>query len=689
MSIHRIKHTFTAGELSPLMGARMDFDRYKNGCLRLRNTTCATQGPAVRRPGTKFIYDLNRLGLNTLNPEIRLIPFIFNELQAYVMIFFMHTDGFPRVVFGYRDGLVVGSGNEDCSSINYESIPFTGAGDYDSNLFVSSVNDIRVQHRATDGEVVLLTTPADYILTINDPLPNTLVVTWDVKSGGALEVFPTGVAAGEVVALKLPTGWDIKKFDWAQSADEMYFAQSGLAPHVIRRYDHDCWELLLITFTDQPADWGPLDPGTGSPIIEQGWPERVTFHQQRLAYATTLLRRQTIWLSKAGNFHDFGVDLSNLADDDAVTFTLDSGTQNKIQWMVSSKALNVGTMGNEWTVTGATQNALTPKNILAQRQTNNGGEALKPLMVGITTLFVERHGRVVNEFVYDYTYDSYKTSDLAILSPHITEHYSIIDWSYQQTPDSIIWCVREDGELAAITYQRQHKVIGWHTHDTDGKFKAITVIPGETREDDVWTVVHRVIGTTDHYYLEKFEDQFKSESAEWGRFLDSHLVYQGIAVDRISGLGHLEGKEVHILANGTVHPPLVVLGGAIVLNTNYSHVVIGLQYISEIRPLLADLPLQDGTAFGRVQRVTNVDIDFYRSLGIYLGRDDTTDGEHEEEHAFRIPGDLMGQQVPLFTGIKHIDFPEGFDRKAEYFIRQYQPLPLTVRGVVDTIEAFE
>lgn len=610
MGFHRLTHSFTAGELSPLMSDRVDFERYKNGCRKLYNATCATQGPAIRRPGTKFIYNLNSLGLDTTDPQLRMIPFIFNEDQAYVMIFFMHTDGDARMVLGTDSGLVV-----------FDSPPITECP------------------------------------------PGT----------------PVTVSAGSVVMLTLPSGWDNATFDWAQSADEMYIAQSGLQPHIIKRHSHTCWELASVTFTDQPSDWDAT----------KGWPEKVTFHQQRIAFAANLLRRQTVWMSKAGDFSDFGVS-SPLVDSDAVTFTLDSGTQNRIQWITSGKSLHVGTLGNEWTVVGGTQTALTPTNILAQRQTNNGSEANKPLLVGLTTLFVERHGRIINEFVYDYTFDSYKTSDMAILSPHITEEYSVIDWTYQQTPDSIIWCVREDGELLGITYQRQHKVVGWHTHHTEGEFKAISSIPGDTREDDVWFVVKRTIEGQSRYYVEKLEDWFKDTSAEYGRFLDSHVVYQGAPASSLAGATHLIGEEVHILADGTVHPPVTVGGtGIIQLNNSYSHVVVGLPYTTEIRPHLVDVPSQGGSSLGQSQRITSVAIDFYRSLGAYIGVDNREDGELEEELPFRVPGDLTGQQVPLYTGWYVYDFPEGFDEKSEYFLRQKQPLPLTVRAVVDTVEVFD
>jgi len=475
----------------------------------------------------------------------------------------------------------------------------------------------------------------------------------------------------------------------------MYIAQPDLNPHIIRRRsDADeptevCWELVSVSFTSQPDEWSD----------ENGWPEKVTFHQQRLVFAANTLRRQTVWMSKAGDFSDFGVS-SPLVDSDAVTFTLASGTQNKIQWVSTGKSLHVGTLGDEWTVDGNDQSALTPTNILARRQTNQGSEPNKPLRIGITTLFVERHGRTINEFVYDYTFDSYKTSDMAILSPHLTEHYSVIDWTYQQTPDSIIWSVREDGILLGITYQRQHKVIGWHRHITDGEFKATSCIPGQTREDDVWVAVERIVNLEEdpeqperletRLYIEKLDDWFKSESAVDARFLDSYTLYDGPPANLIGGLNHLVNKTVGILADGTVHPRVKVGGtGEVQLNNDYEKVVIGLPYESEVRPHLIDADIRDGTSRGRVQRVTNVMIDLYRSLGMYVGRYDSEDGDFEEEIPFRVPGDLMGQAVPLFEGWYRLAFPEGSDREIEYFIRQKQPLPLTVRGVVDEVEVQE
>lgn len=610
MGIHRLKSTFTAGEISPLMSNRSDFERYGSGCRILRNAFCLTQGPARRRSGFEFIYDLTSLGLDLNKPEVRMIPFIFNELQSYVLVFYHHTDGRVRMVICTREG----------------------------------------------GLMVY---------------PNPIPPGFECPPGT-----PQTPTPGDIVYLQMPVDFNPRTFDWAQSADEMYIAQNEVAPFTITRWGHHCWTTEALVFVATPPDWANSD-----------YPERVTFHQQRLVYAANRIRRQTVWTSKAGDFLNF-TSVAN-EDDSAITFTLDSGTQNKIQWLLSGKALSIGTLGNEWIVSGNDRDALTPSNVKAARETNNGSEPITPLLIGLATLFVEKHGRTVNEFLYDFNYDSYKNADVTILAPHLTDYYSIIDWTYQQTPDGILWCVREDGILNALTYQRDHKVMGWHTHDTDGLFRAITCIPGTTREDDVWTVVNRNIDGDAKMYIERMADQFKGTKASQGEFLDSWIEYSGVSESIMAGLEHLEGKEVHILANGTVHPTRIVQNGQITLDNEYTEVLVGLQYITEIRPYLKEIPTKTGNTVGRMQRVINVDVNLYKSLGMVIGRDDQVDGEYDEEIPFRVPGDLTGQEVPLFTGIRHLDFPEGYDRNIEYYIRQEQPLPLTVLGVVDTFEVME
>lgn len=609
MAVSQTKHNFTAGEVSPLIFGRQDFDRFKNGCRSMKNMVSLIQGPATRRSGFQYMASLSDLGLDSADPKVRLVEFIFNETQAYVLVFFKHTDGSIKMVVAVDDGLLV----------------------------------------------------------FPDPAPT------ECPSGSAWSVNP-----GDVFILDMPTGWDIDNFTYAQSGDNLYCAQSTLNPHVIIRYDFYCWTVDSLTFTDQPADWSST----------YGWPETVTFFQQRLVFGGNKLRRQTVWCSRAGDFTHFGaLAPTALVDADAVSFTLDSGTQNKILWMQTVKQLHIGTVGNEWIVTGNGQNAITPSSVLTQSPTNQGSQKIRPLRVGLTTLFIEQHGRVVNEFSYDYNYDSYKASDITILAPHLTEYFSISRWCYQQTPNSIVWCVREDGTLLGLTYQRQHNVVAWHVHDTDGAFIDVCSVPGINREDDLWAIVRREIEGVDQYYLEKKAQDFKGTTAEEGKFLDSFLQYEGGPALMIEGLEHLEGKEVYILSDGSVHPPRTVEDGTIYLQDTATNVLVGLYYYSEVNPLLTDAGTdKTGTTITRIQRILELNLELYRSLGFEIGTYDIDGVEYVEEKSFRVPSDLTNTALPLFTGTYKVDGFEGSNDHAEYFIRQRQPLPLTVIGVVNRLE---
>lgn len=107
MAVSQTKHNFTAGEVSPLIFGRQDFDRFKNGCRKMKNMVSLIQGPATRRSGFQYIASISDLGLDPADPKIRLVEFIFNETQAYVLVFFKHTDGSIKMVVVVDDGLLV------------------------------------------------------------------------------------------------------------------------------------------------------------------------------------------------------------------------------------------------------------------------------------------------------------------------------------------------------------------------------------------------------------------------------------------------------------------------------------------------------------------------------------------------------------------------------------------------------
>lgn len=463
-------------------------------------------------------------------------------------------------------------------------------------------------------------------------------------------------------------------FDYAQSKDVLFIACGEEVPLQLSRIAHDDWALSAIVFSGTPVKWGASD----------GYPKKISFFEQRLVLASTRAYPQFLWFSEAGDYYNMTPGVSG---SDPIEAQIKSEKHNQIQWMSSGSELLIGTIGEEWTISGSSE-YFSIDTIRIKRHSAKGGEALKPINIGNSTLFVERLGRAVNEFAYDYRSAGYSSVNLSVLSTHLTDEYNIVRWAYQAVPNSCIWCVRSDGWLLSLTFQREHEIIGWAPHNTEGNFKDVCCTPEENnRETNCWMLVERNVEGNSRMYLERLTSEFMVQGAETAWFVDSGLSYNesGIPTTIISGLNHLEGKTVSVLTNGAVHPSRQVVGGQIELLYESDRVTVGLPYVTQIIPLLPEHSLQDGSSIGRRQRIVNVSIHLYRSLGLWLGRK----VDEMEEIPFRLPTDLTGVGVPLYTGVKKIAFPEGYDEEAIIILEQRQPLPMWIISIMDESEVYE
>jgi hypothetical protein len=661
MPFFRLKRSFTSGELDSILDARVDLDRYKTGCKQLRNMYILPQGPVRRRSGMKFVADFSAIFTAVGGfQDVKIVEFSFDETQSYCIIL---VEGVTteRIYFAYNTGLIADPVTPTnpyyITTADSWSDATCDTTDTDETVTMDDTSRVRVGAAVTGTGI-----PAD-----------TVVV--EVTDSTTIELNNAATATNADVSLSFSYDWgfDVSEMYFAQSGDIIFITQANQKPLELKRLGHDDWKIEEAYFTDQPEDWDDTN----------GWPTKVSFFEQRSVFASNGTKKRTLWFSESGNLYSFAVS-SPQVESDACTFTLGSGQQNKIQWLSSARNLLVGTLGDEFAVSGQ-GSPLSYSSISATRQTNQGGETLPPIMVGPATLFIERLGRSVVEFIYDYTYDSYKATDITMLAPHFTREYSITDWAFQQTPNGIVWCVRSDGVLLGLTYQREHKVVGWHMHTTDGTFLSVASTPNSTnREDDVWFMVKRTINGSDKYYLEKFAPEFNADDTTEAYFLDSFLEYDGVSTSTISGLGHLEGETVSILADGAVQADKVVASGQITLDTAATQAVVGLAYTSTLQIYPLDIELKDGTTLGRTKRITNLTVLLDNSLGMKMGREQ--DGL--EEQPFRVPADLTGTAVPLFSGPKKCIFPEGFEEQENVFVVQEQPLPLTVLGTVEEIEIY-
>jgi len=285
---------------------------------------------------------------------------------------------------------------------------------------------------------------------------------------------------------------------------------------------------------------------------------------------------------------------------------------------------------------------------------------------------------------YEFSSNGYKSSDLTVLADHITAG-GIVDITYQQEPHNIVWAVRGDGVLLGFTYNREQDVLGWHRHVIGGNgiVENIEHIPNPSgTQDDLWMIVRRTINGQTKRYIEYLESDFTEDNVITDAFfVDSGLSYSGAATGTLAGLDHLEGQTVQVLVNGAAHPDRVVESGSISLQVDATTAAVGLGYESILQTMRLEAGARDGTAQGKTKRINKVVIRFLQTVGAVAGPDNDT----LDRIQFRSGSDPMDQAVPLFTGDKLVEWPNGYDFDAYMVIKQNQPLPMTVVAIMPQV----
>ena len=573
--------SFTAGELSPRMEGRTDFQKYYSAGTIINNFVVQPHGPVTRRPGSVFVSEVKNSAHNT-----RLIPFSFSTTQTYILEF---GDQYIRF---YKDSGQITSGGSA-----YE---------------------------------------------ISSPYLHT-------------EVF------------------DIK---FAQSADVMYITHPNHPTKKLSRTGHTNFTLATVSFTENSTSH--LLNGTGN------YPKCVSFFEQRLVFAGTINNPQTLWFSKSGDYENF---TTGTADADAMIYTIASNQVNAIESIKATRTLIVMTTGGEFTVTsGATQDPITPTNLNIRKQSNYGSAGVDAVSVGNSTLFLQRAKRKIRELAYNFDTDSYVAPDLTILAEHITDS-GVVQMDYQQEPFSIVWCVRDDGKLVGLTYNRLQDVVAWHGHDfggTNAKCKSVAVIDIDTAEDQVYVIVERTIdGATKKYveYLSTYD--FNSSLTEF-HFVDSGLAYSGSSTTTLSGLSHLEGQTVKVIVDGATHPDRVVSSGSISLERSATTAKVGLAFISTLQTMRLDEGFR-GTDQTKTKRIYDVTVRFFETVGAKVGPNET----NLDEIPFRDSSASMTAPVPLFTGDKETEFPSDYGTDGFVLVKQEQALPMTILALYPRLETHD
>lgn len=400
----------------------------------------------------------------------------------------------------------------------------------------------------------------------------------------------------------------------------------------------------------------------------RGWPRTATFFEDRLCFGGNASQPDTIWASVTADYENV---LEGADDDDALNFTLSSRQVNVIEWMIGKDKILIGTSGAEWILAGSADEPLTPDNVRAEQQSTFGSANLQAVEAGESVLFFQRGAEMMRELAYNWEIDSYVAPDMTILVPEITGD-GITDTAFQQTPNSILWCVKENGDMATFVYERKELITSWSEMITDDDFESVAVING-TSEDQVWVSVKRTIGGSDKRYIEYFALRDWGSDDEDAFFVDSGFTYDSDnATTTISGLDHLEAETVLVYGDGSARTSQVVSLGIITV-PSINKAQVGLPYTVQMRTMPLSW-LGDQTIQGRIKRINEVIARYYKAGDFSVGRDAI------DTETVSISG--------IDTSEDRATFPPGFDRPGYVFVYQQSPEPLTLTALMIEFQIF-
>jgi len=516
----------------------------------------------------------------------------------------------------------------------------------------------------------------------------------------------------------------------------------------------DDYNIAPITSDAPPEDRQPFTAVDDKPAV-------VSYYQQRQVFANTNNEPQATFTTQTNNFNSLRT--SNPArDDDAVTFTIAAQQVNEIRHIISLDAMILLTSGGEWKVTEGRDEVLTPSTIGARIQSYNGASWVKPVIVNSTALYLQEKSARIRDLGYEFSSDKYTGNDLSLMSEHLFEDQTILEMAFAAEPYGILWCVRNDGVMLGLTYQREQQVWGWHHHTTGaaGEFESVATISEDNR-DATYVIVKRTINGSTVRYVERIEKR-ESKIAEDAFYVDSGLSYNGISavitgaiqsnpvvittitshnysngesvriedvvgmtelndnvyiianvtattfelsgvdgtlftayttggnslivITTVSGLDHLEGETVDILADGYVVEGKTVSSGSVTLDRAANKVHAGLSYTPTIE--LLDIDTAQEQVKSKSVSVSKVFIEVEGSRGGFVGgRKDATSGEQVTFQEIKPRFDADGyDQIALRTYKQEVVIDPQWSKGGGVRIEQRSPLPMAILSVIPRVD---
>lgn len=419
----------------------------------------------------------------------------------------------------------------------------------------------------------------------------------------------------------------------------------------------------------------------GSWSDRRGWPSAVSIYEGRAWWAG----KGTVFGSVSDSTESFSDEIEG--DSGPLNRSIGYGPVDTINWLLPVQRLIMGTDSAEVSARSTSfDEPLTPTNFNLKSVSTQGSSRVAAVMIDTKGLFVQKSGTRLYELAYDQSSFDYSPTELTVLSPEIGQP-SITRMAVQRQPDTRVHCVRSDGKVAMLVFDRAENVTCWVLVETDGDVEDVVVLPG-TIEDSVYYIVKRTIGGVTKRYWEKWALESECQGGAVNKQADSFVYYDGAATASMAGLSHLEGETVVVWADGVDAGTKVVSGGAITLDTAASQIVAGLGYDAEYESTKLAYGAQMGTALLQRKRVSSLGFILKNTHihGIQFG----PDFDHLDYLSLVVDGEVVSEDTILAEyDADALSFNGSYNTDSRVCLKASAPRPATVLACIYALEVNE
>lgn len=575
------QNNFTAGEISPRLYGRTDLAKYGSAVKTMINAYALPHGGFRRRPGLRYAATLA-----TTYPGARLIRFVYTRDESYAACLYWTGADVRIVIYTYTGRLLNSQFLTPYTQDEIANIRWTQYGD---TMYLVHPNRPPQQLRRTLVEKFSYG-PVPFVQPPTDDLgewPNATLVPGAstgaavlcgasaacfevsdvgryIESGSARALITVYTSATQVTVNTGTTSFDVATLaveTWRISdAPKTTCTASAVGPigaSITLTLGAAGWKNLaalshvgycvevnggLVQITGYTSTtvvqgivrtalsaiaaapsggWLLRAPAWTFKPITKSYPRSVCAYQQRLFFASSDFFPATLWASVVGDVLDFS---TGVGDDDALQFTT-SEQSAAIEHLVASRSILGNTGGAELEVTGGIEKPIVPTNIQVKVQSAFGSATAKPMPIGQDILFVQRGSRSVRALsIADADY--FNAPDVSILSEHITAP-GLLEIDYQALPDQVVWCLRSDGQLVPLTYNKEQQISAWAQTLTIGTVESVAVIPaGDSFR--TFVIVKRTTDSATFRSVEYFDDTVGTDCTVFG----THWIDYGNSASR-------------------------------------------------------------------------------------------------------------------------------------------------------------